>query len=283
MQVLYFLYQLTAFAIGLSLGSFVALAVVRIPEDQSVRHPPSRCPVCHTPIGWSDNIPVLSWLALKGRCRHCGTPIPPMYPLVELTGGLVGWLVFRRFVAGPWQMDVPHLAAFATYLGFAMLLLLATYTDLRARIIPEISSLYAIPLGIGTAALLSALGYEGWLGHGWRWSVLGAVAGGGGLGLLSWGWYAVLGREGLGQGDVRLAGMIGAFVGPAPGLWLVLLMASFGGALVGVVVALLLRRSAYLPFGPALAVAGLVYLLFGDWIVVQWWPGLSGLLVDTPL
>ena len=275
---LYLLYQLTAFAIGLCLGSFLNVCILRIPDDKSLWSPPSSCPVCQTPIAWYDNIPVFSWMRLGARCRHCETPIPPMYPLIEMTMGMLAWLLYRRFVPSPQNLEPVTLAAWALYLVFVFLLLLAAYTDIRTRIIPEQASTWAIPVGLlGTAALESA-GYHGWLAIGWRSGVLGTLMAFVLLGGLSWTWRAVFQREGLGWGDVMLVSMIGAFLGPLPGTWMVLLMGSFLGAAVALIALIAMRRSAYLPFGPSLSAAAIIYVLYGDVLVTALLPGMAALL-----
>jgi leader peptidase (prepilin peptidase)/N-methyltransferase len=274
--VLWVAWQAAAFGIGASLGSFLGLAVVRLPADRSLVRPPSRCPVCHAPVRWHDNVPILGWLVLRGRCRDCHAPIAPLHPLLEAGFGGLAWLMFRRFVPGAAALDVAHLAAFAVFTAFAWLLLCAAYVDLRARLVPEVASVYAVPVGVAGAALLGGLGYEGWLAIGWRSSVVGALAGGGGLGAVSWLWWRLAGSEGLAWGDVRLAAMIGAFVGALPGLLAVLVLASFGGAVVGLVAAVALGRPGYLPFAPVLAAAGLAWVLYGDWIGRWLLPSLGG-------
>lgn len=276
MTGLWVAWQIAAFALGAALGSFLALAVVRLPADRSLLSPPSRCPVCHAPVRWHDNVPIVGWLVLRGRCRDCHSPIAPLHPVLEAGFGALAWLMFRRFVPGAWALDAGHLAAFAVFTVFAWLLLCAAYVDVRARLVPELASVYAVPVGIAGAVLLGGLGYEGWLAVGWRASVVGALAGGGGLGAVSWLWWRLAGSEGLAWGDVRLAAMIGAFVGAVPGLLAVLLLASFGGAFVGLAATLVRGRSGYLPFAPVLAAASLAWVLYGD-VIARWLlPSLAG-------
>lgn len=272
MTALYLLARLNAVVLGLCFGSVLGMAVHRIPRDRSLWWPPSACPVCGHRVRWNDNVPVASWLLLRGRCRDCQTPISPVYPLLELLGGLLGWLIFQRFVPAPWLVDLPHLAAAVSYFGFCWLLLLAAYTDLRARIIPEIASLYAVPFGVLSAVVLEQVGYLGWLDHDWRHAVLGAGAGAL-VAALSLGWRWVVGREGLGWGDVRLIMMIGAFLGPLPGLWVVLLLGSLLAAVVGLGTVLFTGRSSYLPFGPALCASAVTWVLYGDRIGPWLLPG----------
>jgi leader peptidase (prepilin peptidase)/N-methyltransferase len=276
--VLHPLYQIAAFVIGACLGSFLNVAILRIPEDRSLWSPPSHCGVCQTPIEVRDNIPILSWLLLRGRCRHCGTVVSPMYPLVELLMGLVGWLMFRRFVPTPASMDPVNLAAFAVYLMLAWLLLLAAFTDIRGRIIPEIASSQAVPAGLIAVATLDALGYHGWLAMDWRTPVVGTVVVTAFFFGLSRGWRLAFGQEGLAMGDTKLIAMITAFIGPLPGALLVLFMASILGAGVGIGMLIANGRQVYLPFAPSLSFATLVYVLYGDVIIHRWLPSYQGLI-----
>lgn len=277
MDTLWFAWQVAAFALGGAVGSFAANAAVRIPVDLSLWDPPSHCAVCETPLAWHDNIPVVSWLLLRARCRHCGTPIPAFYPLIELTGACLGWLLLRRFVPSPHALDLAHLSAFGVYLLFVAFLLVAAYTDLRSYVIPEGASLYAIPVGIGTAVLLEAVGYVGWLDGGWRDAALGAFLGAGVPALFAGAWRLIVGGTGMGRGDIWLLGMIGAFLGAVP-LLAVLLLGSLLGA-AGALVSLAVRRSTgWLPFGPALALAAVVHVLYGDVLFPAVFPHLSILL-----
>lgn len=278
MTVLFVAWQLAATAVGAALGSFLALSALRLSADRSILSPPSHCPVCRAPVRWSDNVPLLGWFLLRGRCRDCGTPIPPLYPLVEAGFAALGWLVFRRFVPGPDALDVPHLLAWGGYLGFAWLLVLAAYTDVRSRIIPTLASVGAVSIGVAVCGLLELVGYEGWLAIGWKGAVLGAAIGWLPLWILSWAWEALAGREGLGGGDVRMIGMIGAFLGAVPGMIVVLLLASFGGAFAGIAYRLWTGRSGYLAFGPWLTAGALAYLLYGDVIVGGALPSFTGFL-----
>ncbi len=264
MPSLYTLYHLAAFAIGACLGSFLNVVVLRLPDDRSISHPPSACPVCETPLRWYDNIPVLSWLQLRASCRTCGTSISPMYPLIELVMGLVAWLLWLRFVPRGAELDPAHLTAFASYLAFAWLLLCAAYTDVRHHIILDQTSSYAVPFAIAAMWLVERLGYHGWLAIGWKASVLGALVAYGFLWVVSKGWFLAFKQEGLAMGDVKLFGLVGAFVGPAPGAFFVLLVSMMTGGLVGAGINLARRRNGYLPFAPYIAFAGLLFVLYGD-------------------
>ncbi|MEZ4317882.1 MAG: prepilin peptidase [Myxococcota bacterium] len=272
---LYVLYAVFSVLIGLAIGSFWNVCIARWPEDRSVVQPRSRCPSCGTPIAARDNVPVVSWVVLKGRCRACAWPIPATYPLTELLGGALGFLVFRRFVPGPLELDAVHLLAFVLYFGFAGALVIAIFVDVRHRIIPDEVSIYAIPVGILGSALLEALGYTGWMAIGWRQAVLGALLGGAFFGVMAASVQFLSGREGLGWGDVKLLAMIGSFLGAHPAIFSVTLAASLTGSVVGLASMLWHQRRTYQPLGPPLGGWALIYLLYADELVARFLPNLA--------
>ena len=256
-----------AFAFGACVGSFLNVCIHRIPADESVVHPGSRCPECRTPIAWYDNVPLLSWVILGARCRGCRTRIAARYPLVEAVAGGLAALAVWRFGATPHAV-----VAFV----FTAALLLITFVDFDHLFIPDEVSLPGIVIGILAAALPNGIGVAD--------ATLGALFGGGILWAVAWSYEHATGREGMGFGDVKLLAMIGAFVGwqaiPA-----VLVIASVGGSIAGLAVivarsgsragrrvvdrlgwrALLpfARRAARhtaIPFGPFLALGAIVAL-----------------------
>lgn len=274
--VIYFAVMATIF--GLLVGSFLNVCIARMPEDRSVVSPPSHCPACGHGIRWYDNVPVLSWLILRAKCRDCGTPISSLYPTIELLTGCVAWLIFQRVVSGPEDLDVAHGAAFAVYVVFAAMLIAQTFIDVRHFIIPDELSIYAAPFGIGACAMLTWLGYPG--APTWKQSVLGAVLGAGSLGFVMVAFWLIRRKEGMGLGDVKLLAMIGAFLGAVPAVPFVLFVSAAAGSLVGVPMALLRRRGmgAALPFGPFLALGALAWLLHGPEAIERWFPGVHYML-----
>lgn len=265
--------QAFATTYGLVVGSFLAVCVVRLPEDRSL-WTPSACPHCGAPVRWRDNVPVLSWLLLRGRCRDCEAPIAPLYPLIELLTGLLGLLLFRKLFADPGDLDAAHVAAWVGQFVFLSILVVAAYTDVKHRIIPDETSIYAVPLGIGLAAAQQWAGWDGPLAIGWREAALGATVWGGLFAALSWASVWLTGQVALGWGDVKLAAMLGAFLGVYPGTFVVLMFGSLLGSAVGIVVTLLQRRRAYLPYGPPLALAAAIWVLWGPDLVGVLLPGL---------
>ncbi len=231
---------------GACFGSFSNVLIYRLPRDLSIVGPRSFCPLCEKQVAWYDNTPLVSWLLLRAKCRHCAAPIPVRYPLVELAGAgcaLAGVLVFGFTLDG--------LAASV----FLLLLLNVAIIDAEHMIIPHTLTV----TGMVSALVLAAFGAAPGLDR----SILGLLVGGGGILLVSWSWKLVRGVMGMGFGDVMLMGMVGAFLGP----WAVAGVV-FGGALLGTLWVLLAGRgrldgSAKLPFGTFLALAAAALLFWG--------------------
>jgi leader peptidase (prepilin peptidase)/N-methyltransferase len=210
-----------AFAAGACIGSFLNVCIYRMPEDQSVVRPRSRCPGCGTFIAWHDNVPIFSWAWLRARCRSCQAPISARYPLVEAATGGLAVLAFARF--GPTPIAA---VAFA----FTAALLLITFIDLDHRFIPDEVSLPGIVIGLAASFV------PGWPVHPTD-ALFGVLLGGGILWAVAWGYERMTGVEGMGFGDVKLLAMIGAFLGwqAIPG---VLVVASIAGSIAGIAVML---------------------------------------------
>jgi leader peptidase (prepilin peptidase) / N-methyltransferase len=236
--------------LGLCLGSFLNVCIVRLPNDQSLVSPPSSCPHCKHPIAWRDNIPVASWLLLKGRCRHCGAPISQQYPIVE---GAVG-LIWIAAVLG-YGVSVQALAA--GLLG--TLLLGIAVTDARHYLIPDEYTWGGLVIGLalslagGVPGLLQAV-----LGGAVGFALLYAVARVG-----QW----VFKEEAMGGGDIKMMAMVGTFVG-----WKGVLLTIFLGALLGslIFVPLSLKKKRLVPFGVFLALGSAVTFVAGD-AIIAWY------------
>ena len=259
-----------AFAAGAAVGSFLNVVVARVPAGESIVHPRSRCPGCRTPIAWYDNVPVLSWILLRGRCRSCRTGISIRYPLVEILGGAAALVAVSRH-----GLSLPALAEFA----FAATLLALSFIDLDTWLLPHVLTVPLLAAGVG----LSAAGLTA------APSFLGSLAGAA-VGWLSFAAVSVIGekllkKEALGFGDVWLLGGIGAWVGVA-GLLPVILLASVQGSVIGLVLIAIGRgqpgpveptpasdpdadwippRNA-VPFGPFLAAGALEWLWLQGWL-----------------
>ncbi len=273
MNALWWAYGGCAALIGLCIGSFANVCIDRLPHDRNLLDR-SACPVCGHAIRSKDLIPVVSFVTLHGKCRDCGAPIPPVTPWIEVLGGLLAALAYRKFIPDAGSLDLAHGAAWTLYFGFLAALMIATLTDIRHRIILDQTSIYAAPIGILGVAAAQALGYDGWPHLTWKNAVLGASANGvflGGIALvLQW----VLRRDGLGWGDVKLLVMIGAFLGLT--FW-PLMFASVLGASAGILLVLRRSKSEYLPFGPSLALGAALYVLYGDLFLARFFPGMEQL------
>jgi len=233
---------------GLAIGSFLNVCIARLPEGLSIVFPSSRCPHCGHPIRFRDNIPLISYLLLGGRCRDCREKISPRYPLVELITAVLAGLLFWKFGLTP---------AYPAVFLFVCVLIVITFIDLDHQIIPHILTLSGIPL----FAVLAVL----YLGLRPIDSFLGIMIGAGALYFVAVYYEALTGREGMGGGDVNLLAMLGAFLG-----WQALLFLLFVSSLLGAVVGVGLivgkgkdMRHA-VPFGPFLCGAAVLHLFFGE-------------------
>ncbi len=234
------------FVVGLVIGSFLNVCILRIPNGQSVIRPGSHCPRCKTSIRWFDNVPLLSFVWLRAECRWCGGKISWRYPLVECLNG-VGYLgIVYTF---GWNGSA------LVYALFLSLLLVVTMIDLDYLVIPDVISVPGLIIGFFAAAFILPLGWAG--------SMLGIALGGGILWMLAAVSPYLFGKEGLGGGDIKFLAMIGAFLG-----WehvcMTLFLASCAGAMVGIglIAFRCMERGQYLPFAPFLASGALASLFF---------------------
>ena len=241
---------------GLIVGSFLNVVIVRLPHDKSIAFPGSHCPKCQAKLHWYENIPVLSYLALKGKCRSCKTPISVRYPIVELTTALLFLAVKLKFEMSPILLirDWP----------FVAILVAVTFIDLEHRIIPDRLSLGGLVLGLATAYWVPGLGLQS--------ACIGAALGFGVFYALAWAYMKFTGRSGLGGGDIKLLAMIGAFLGPG-GVFAAIFISSIFGSLVGIAWGMASKKekvlSVAIPYGPFLVVGAIYYYLLGDYLWFQ--------------
>jgi leader peptidase (prepilin peptidase)/N-methyltransferase len=243
-----------AFVLGAVVGSFLNVLIYRLPRDLSVVRPRSSCPACGRMIRWYDNVPVLSWLMLRGRCRACGAWISLRYPAVELASAGLAVAVVLRYGQTLTAIEVGI---------FAWVTLALALIDLEHQLLPDVLTIPSIVLGLG----LSWLGGLTTIVD----SALGAVIGAALPALVIGIYYLLRGIEGMGWGDVKYLAAIGAVVGVEGCLW-VLVVGSVVGAVLGGILIALKRGSSRtaLPFGTFLAVAVLLYLLLpGGWRLLQ--------------
>lgn len=239
--------------VGAALGSFLNVAILRWPAEQSVIRPRSRCPGCGKPIAWYDNIPILSWLILRGRCRSCGQPISIQYPLVELTVAVV-WLGMALWL-GPGLEAVRGALFFTVLLGIAII-------DALHRIIPDQLSLGGAVMGLLLAAWSDGFPFSA--------ALIGGVVAYALMWLVKLGGEALFRKPALGVGDIHMMAMIGTFVGVAGALLTVLLGSALGLA-IGVPLAWMRGKleamGTYLPLGTFLALGAAVTYLWGDALI----------------
>jgi leader peptidase (prepilin peptidase)/N-methyltransferase len=263
------------FLLGLVIGSFLNVCILRIPREESVVLPASHCPGCNAAIKPYDNIPVVSWLLLGGRCRNCKTPISPMYPVVELLTGILFLAIYLWISPG---LEASRWIAFAKWAVFAALLVVLTITDIRERILPDKVNF----LGFGVALLFSPFlppidGTAGWLSR--RLfdfppplpvlslidALLGAAVASGLLWLVAEGYFRLRGREGMGLGDVKMMLMAGAFLGVQRALLTIMVGAVLGSLIGGAIISLGRKDSDFeLPFGTFLGAAALLVVFVGS-------------------
>jgi leader peptidase (prepilin peptidase)/N-methyltransferase len=240
---------------GLCIGSFLNVCAYRLPLGESVVHPRSRCTSCGRMLTWFDNLPVLSWLVLGGRCRTCKEPVSVMYPAVEVVTALIFVVTYLTY--GLTLLSLVRVL-------FACALIVLFVTDLRHKILPHVITLPGIIVGFVSSFFLPP---------GWISSLIGLVVGGGFLLAIAEAYHRIRGQEGLGMGDVKLLAMIGAFLGWKLVL-LTLVFASFTGSLAGgLMIATGRGTMKYeLPFGTFLAVGAVLAATWGD-PIAEWYFG----------
>jgi leader peptidase (prepilin peptidase) / N-methyltransferase len=280
-----------AFVVGACIGSFLNVCIARWPADQSVIKPRSRCPGCGTAIAWYDNVPIVSWLLLRARCRTCGVPISVQYPTVELLVAL-GWMATA--LAFGLTLTAVRLAVFGTVmLGIAI-------TDLKHYVIPDGFTVFGFIFVLATSILAFVIGDVSPFADPWG-ALIGACTGAGAIAIVGWLGEAMLKREAMGFGDVTLMAVVGGAVGPTRALLVIFAGAALGAATFLLVVLPLTRwRRApvtapasdaegeatadsgagqselpNVPFGVFLAPAAVLMLLLGDRLVA-WYLGRLG-------
>ncbi|HUU47111.1 MAG TPA: prepilin peptidase [Acidobacteriota bacterium] len=245
----------TVVALGLAVGSFTNVLIYRLPRRESLWRPRSRCPACGNALRWYHNIPVVSWVILRGRCAFCRAAISWVYPLVELlTAGLFAAFFARYGISvvtlGFWYLSVTLVAVF--------------FIDLRHRIIPNTLTYPGVVVGVALAMVSSHLS--------WSQSLLGAAAGLGiFIGMAYFG-RLVFRKDSMGGGDVKLAAVLGAFLGVGKLLVILVLSAAIGLviSLVGLWASPELRRDRTIPYGPFLALAAVVVCFFGESLITYY-------------
>lgn len=280
MDLYYFIvFACFAFAMGACIASFMNVCIWRIPRNESVVSPPSHCPNCNAPIRWYQNIPILSWCCLRGKCANCHKPISVRYTIVELLGGILflmayfQWGIpffFRGDVALYGLQPLRSLWAVPVFWVVFTGLILGSFVDLAEQWIPDRVTIGGMILGVPLSFLVPELQGEQMRLHALYWSLGGLFFGFGFLWLVGFVFSKIVKKDALGFGDVKLIGAVGAFFGPGAVLFTII-VSSFVGAVVGVV--LMLRGKAKLggftavPYGPFLALGVIAWMFWGPGIV----------------
>jgi len=239
---------------GAIVGSFLNVCIYRIPRGESIVFPGSHCPHCQRPIPFYDNIPLVSYLLLKGKCRHCQGSISVQYPLVEGVTALCSFLLFSRFGIS-WS--------YFFYFLFLASLIVITVIDLFHQIIPDVISLPGIGVGLIASLILPQ--------HTLLNSLMGTLLGGGSLFLVATFYQWLFKREGMGGGDVKLLAMIGAFLG-----WKAVVLTILAGSLIGSIIGIIVmvvkgKDMKYaIPFGPFLSLGATLALFYGE-TLIRWY------------
>ena len=240
------------FIFGMCIGSFLNVCIYRLPTSKSIADPPrSICPSCNSPIRFYDNIPVLSYIWLKGRCRNCDVPISFRYPMVELMNGIVAMGLLFKF-----GLSLESLV----YFVFISSLLVITFIDLDHQIIPDIITLPGIPMGIVASFALPTISFKA--------SALGLLIGGGSLWFVAWAYNLIARRDGMGGGDIKLLAMIGTIIG-WKGVIFTIFASSVMGSCIGITMMLIKGKNMKyaIPFGPFLSIGAIAYVFFGSQII----------------
>ena len=231
------------------IGSFLNVCIYRLPESKSIADPPrSICPSCKSHIRFYDNMPVLSYIWLKGRCRNCNAPISFRYPLVELMNGIVAVALLFKF-----GLSVESFV----YFVFISSLIVITFIDLDHQIIPDIITLPGIPMGLIASFALPTITLKA--------SALGLLIGGGSLWFVAWAYNLIAHRDGMGGGDIKLLAMMGTIIG-WKGVIFTIFASSVIGSCVGITMMLIKNKNMKfaIPFGPFLSIGAIAYVFFGS-------------------
>lgn len=268
---LFTILSIFSFALGACIASFLNVVIWRVPRGESIVSPPSHCPKCGKLIRWWQNIPILAWLALRGRCANCREPISPRYILIETLGGLLFWAAFAHIAHGGaplWMVPI--------WWVWISLMIIGSFIDFDHQLLPDFVTVGGMVIGVATHGAIS------WMVHSFQpliFSLFGLVFGFGLLALIRFLGGKIFHREAMGMGDVFLMGAIGALFGPIAVL-VTLILSSFIGSLVGFAMIAFSRirlgRFVAIPYGPYICLGCLVWM-FAGLQIVEWYLGLIGM------
>jgi leader peptidase (prepilin peptidase)/N-methyltransferase len=245
------MWYIVSIIFGALVGSFLNVCIYRLPKEESIVWPGSHCPHCRKSIRFYDNIPLISYILLKGKCRHCHGPISIQYPLIEGITAFVALIIFMKF--GP-------SLSFLIYFAFVAALIVITVIDLYHQIIPDVISLPGIGVGLLASLVLPQFTFFD--------SLIGFLLGGGSLFLVATLYQWLFKREGMGGGDVKLLAMIGAFLG-WKAVILTILLGSLVGSITGIIIMVLKGKDFKyaIPFGPFLSLGAVIALFYQNEIL----------------
>jgi leader peptidase (prepilin peptidase)/N-methyltransferase len=253
---------IAVFVLGSIIGSFLNVCIYRIPKEMSIIRPSSRCPSCGTPVKFYDNVPIVSYILLLGKCRHCKAKLSIQYPLVEFLNAALYVIVLNRFGSdSPWILTV--------YFIFISVLVVIFFIDLEHQIIPNSITFPGIPLAVILGSTLLPDPFSRYNLLGFKASIIGFLSGGGSFYLIAVLGKAILKKDAMGGGDIKMMAMIGGLLG-----WKGIILTTFLGSLLGsgIGVSLILLKGrewgTKIPFGPYLALGALVTLLWGEDILM---------------
>ena len=284
MDGLLYILSFFSFALGACVASFLNVVIWRVPRGESIVSPPSHCPKCNTPIKWYQNIPILSWLALRGKCANCKAPISPRYILIETLGGVLFLAAFVKWNPVEPFFWTPMLLLLLVAWIWISLMIVGSFIDFDLKLLPDFVTVGGMILGL-VAALIKSL-FAGLLVESvsWKclaplvWSVAGLVFGFGLLWLIRWLGSKAFKREAMGMGDVFLMGAVGALFGPVAVL-VTLILSSVFGSVVGLSMVALSKtkfgKFVEIPYGPYICMGCLVWMFYGPELV-NWYLRLMG-------
>ncbi len=252
---------IAVFMFGLIVGSFLNVCIYRLPHSKSIVYPGSQCPQCGRDIRFYDNIPVLSFIILKGKCRYCRSAISLRYPFVELVSGLMATAVFLKYG--------PTLESLIFYILIAALLVI-TFIDIDHQIIPDVITLPGIILFFLASFFLPAVS--------WKESLLGILLGGFSLYAVAWGYELLMKKDGMGGGDIKLLAMMGAAIG-WKGVLFTIFISSLVGSIIGLVIMAFSKKDLKLaiPFGPFLSIGAILFVFFGPELIAWYFGRMGGI------
>ena len=272
-----------SFGLGACIASFLNVVIWRVPRGESIVSPPSHCPKCNAPIRWYQNIPILSWLALRGKCANCKAPISPRYILIELLGGVLFLAAFVKYISSDAHWPVPLVHVLVMWIWIS-LMIVGSMIDFDHKLLPDFVTVGGMALGL-VFWFFRSLSFKNFsfdfcleMSLPFLFSVVGLVFGFGLLWLIRWLGSKAFKREAMGLGDVFLMGAVGAMCGPV-GVLVTLILSSVFGSVVGLSMVALSKtrfgKFVEIPYGPYICLGCLAYMFYGAELI-GWYLSLMG-------